>query len=78
MESISLTAGGAAEVSWVVQDQDGNRTETRSRTVDRNVGKSWDQCGAVGTSQTGPLVYFPSPNLDYQTRLNQTTHELID
>lgn len=58
MESTGLTAGGAAEVRWVVQDPDGIRTETRSRTVARNVGKSCDQCGAVGTSETGPLVYF--------------------
>lgn len=78
MESTSLTAGGAAEVSWVVQDQDGIRTETRSRTVDQTVGKSCDQCGAVETSETGPLVYFPSPNLDYQTRLKWTNRELID
>lgn len=46
--------------------------------MDRNMGKSCDQCGAVGTSETGPLVYFPSPNLDYQTRLNQVDRELID
>lgn len=72
----SLTAGGAAEVSWFIQDPEGN--QNRDWEHDRNVGKLCDQCGAVGTSDTGPLVYFPPPNLDYQDRLNQMNSELID